>query len=35
MFNKEDKMKRHKTVFPHNCEEAFNLGKKLSEKNIG
>ena len=35
MFNKEDKIKRHKTVFPHNCEEAFNLGKKLSEKNIG
>jgi multimeric flavodoxin WrbA len=35
MFNKEDKIKRHKTVFPHVCEVAFNLGKRLSEKNIG
>lgn len=28
-FNKEERLKRHKEVFPIDCEKAFNMGKNL------
>ena len=30
IFNKESKIRRHKTVFPHDCERAFKLGEGLT-----
>jgi multimeric flavodoxin WrbA len=30
MFDKEEKIKRHKEVFPKDCERAFELGRKIA-----
>lgn len=32
MFDKEEKIKRHKKVFPKDCERAFELGRKIASE---
>lgn len=31
-FDADEKMKRHKEVFPHDCEKAFEMGAKLARE---